>query len=131
MKWIAASDSGYVPASHEDPRSPGVLKRVIATRELFQQGQVQMLNWALLPAGSSFQRHYHEDMQEVFLMIAGSVRMTVSDDSRVLGPGDAVLVDPGEIHQMQNLLTTPAEYIVFGITSGRGGRTIVIAEPQN
>ncbi len=131
MKWIAASDSGYVPASHEDPRSPGVLKRVIATRDLFQEGHVQMLNWALLPAGSSFQRHYHEDMQEVFLIITGSVRMTVADESRQLGPGDAVLVDPGEIHQMQNLLTTPAEYIVFGITSGRGGRTIVISEPQN
>ena len=51
MKWIAARDSGYVPASHEDPRSPGVLKRVIATRDLFQEGRVQMLNWALLPAG--------------------------------------------------------------------------------
>jgi len=130
MKWIAAHDSGYVPASHEDPRSPGVLKRVIATRDLFQEGRVQMLNWALLPARSSFQRHYHEDMQEVFLMISGDVQMTVAGDSRRMGPGDAVIVDPGEIHRMQNLLETPAEYIVFGITSGRGGRTIVIAEPQ-
>jgi len=128
MKWIAASDSGYVPASHEDPRKPGVLKRVIATRELFQEGQVQMLNWALLPAGSSFQRHYHEDMQEVFLMISGEVQMTVDAETRRMGPGDAVLVDPGEIHQMQNLLGTAAEDIVFGITAGRGGRTVVIED---
>jgi mannose-6-phosphate isomerase-like protein (cupin superfamily) len=65
-------------------------------------------------------------MQEVFLMISGEVQMTVDAETRRMGPGDAVLVDPGEIHQMQNLLGTAAEYIVFGITAGRGGRTVVI-----
>ena len=63
MKSIFSNASGFIPASHEDPRNPGVLKRVIATKHDFQEGHVQMLNWARLPAGSSFQLHYHEGDQ--------------------------------------------------------------------
>ncbi|MBL8809659.1 MAG: cupin domain-containing protein [Planctomycetaceae bacterium] len=126
MHWISASDSGFVPASHENPQNPGVLKRVIATRDMFQAGHVQMLNWASLPAGSSFQPHYHEDMQEVFVMLSGSVEMHISGETRRMGPGDTVLVDPREIHRMTNVGTEAAEYIVFGISSGKGGRTVVV-----
>jgi mannose-6-phosphate isomerase-like protein (cupin superfamily) len=124
VKWISADQHDLVPASHEDPRSPGVLKRVLAGREDFQAGHVQMLNWAVLPGLSSFQPHYHEDMQEIFVIISGSVEMTVSGESRRLNSGDAVLVDPEEIHVMRNLLETEAEYLVFGVSSGKDGRTI-------
>ena len=46
MKSILSNASAFVAASHEDPRNPGVLKRVIATKDDFQAGHVQMLNWA-------------------------------------------------------------------------------------
>ena len=128
MKWIAATESGLIPASHEDPRAPGVLKRVIATREAFQAGHVQMLNWAVLPANSSFQRHFHQDMQEVFVILSGEVEMHVAGECRVMQAGDTVIVDPGELHQMRNLRAEEARYIVFGISSGQGGRTIVVVD---
>ncbi|MEI7702654.1 MAG: cupin domain-containing protein [Planctomycetia bacterium] len=128
MKWIAATESGLIPASHEDPRAPGVLKRVIATRESFQAGHVQMLNWAVLPGNSSFQRHFHQDMQETFVILSGEVEMHVAGERRVMQAGDTVIVDPGEIHQMRNLRAEEARYIVFGISSGQGGRTIVIVD---
>ena len=57
MNFVPSSASGFVPASHEDPKNPGVLKRVIATQQNLQAGQVQMLNCAQLPVGSSFQPH--------------------------------------------------------------------------
>lgn len=128
MEYIPAAASGFVPASHEDPRHPGVLKRVIADKPMFQSGHVQMLNWARLPAGSSFRRHYHEDMQEVFVLIRGVVRMTGDALTVEMTPGDTVLVQPGEVHQMHNDGSEDAEYIVFGISSGRGGQTVVIDE---
>jgi len=131
MKWIAATDSGLIPASHEDPRAPGVLKRVIATRDAFQQGHVQMLNWAVLPGHSSFQRHFHQDMQEVFILLSGEVEMRVATECRVLRPGDTVIVDPGEIHQMRNLQAGEAQYLVFGISSGQGGQTIVVGPDKS
>ena len=71
MNFILSTASDFVPASHEDPKNPGVLKRVIATQHEFQAGQVQMLNWAQLPVGSSFQPHFHEGMQEVFVLLRG------------------------------------------------------------
>ena len=139
MKFVPSNASGFVPASHEDPKNPGVLKRVIAAQSEFQAGQVQMLNWAQLPVGSSFQPHYHEDMQEVFVLLSGVVTMKVrklnSDDSAgdciTMRPGDTVIIDPTEIHQMQNIDNVVAEYIVFGISSQKGGKTIVVSQnPQ-
>lgn len=130
MKSILSNDSGFIPASHEDPRNPGVLKRVIATSQDFQAGHVQMLNWARLPAGSSFQRHYHEDMQEVFVLVRGNVEMRCGGQSTRMAAGDSVIVAPREQHQMFNDGDEDAEYIVFGISSGQGGRTIVAGEGQ-
>ena len=65
-------------------------------------------------------------MQEVFVMLSGSVEMQISGETRRMGPGDTVLVDPREIHRMTNVGTEAAEYIVFGISSGKGGRTVVV-----
>lgn len=133
MNFIPSNTSGFIPASHEDPENPGVLKRVIATQRSFQAGQVQMLNWAQLPVGSSFQPHYHEDMQEVFVLVSGIVTMTVDEQSGgsaserhvTMHPGDTVIINPTEIHQMHNVGDVVAEYIVFGISSQKGGMTVV------
>ena len=126
MKSISAHASSFVPASHEDPQKPGVLKRVIAVREDFQAGHVQMLNWARLPGRSSFQLHYHEDMQEIFVLVRGRVEMKCGGARTIMQAGDTVIVAPRESHQMVNLTDEDAEYIVFGISSGQGGRTVVV-----
>ncbi len=126
MNFIPSTASGFIPATHEDPKEPGVLKRVIATQREFQAGQVQMLNWARLPVGSSFQPHYHEDMQEVFVLCSGDVIMTCGEQTVTMQAGDTVIVNPEEIHQMQNVGDVGAEYIVFGISAQKGGRTVVV-----
>ena len=125
MKYIAAETAPFVPASHENPDQPGVFKRVVATAPEFQRGHIQMLNWARLPGGSSFQKHYHEDMQEVFILLSGKTQMKSESESYELKPGDVVIVEAREQHKMTNLLSTDAEYIVFGISSEQGGQTIV------
>ena len=126
MKYIPNDNADFIPASHEDPKNPGVLKRVIATAADLQAGQVQMVNWAKLPVGHSFQKHYHEDMQEVFVLLKGSVEMTVETESVSMSAGDSVIVGVREVHQMTNVGDSEAEYIVFGVASGEGGQTIVV-----
>lgn len=126
MNFIPSTASDFVPASHEDPQNPGVLKRVIAVQQDFQAGQVQMLNWAQLPIGSSFRPHYHEDMQEVFVLLSGIVKMNGSDAAVIMRPGDTVIVNSLENHQMENIGDVVAEYIVFGISAQKGGRTVVV-----
>jgi mannose-6-phosphate isomerase-like protein (cupin superfamily) len=46
-----------------------------------------------------------------------------------LRPGDAVRIDPREVHRMANPGLQDVQYVVVGISSGAGGRTVVV-EPQ-
>ena len=126
MHLIRGSELNYIPASHEKPDQPGVLKKVLGTKDQFLAGQVQMLNWSLCPKGSSFRFHYHEDMQEVFVILNGKVEMQVDDQHVVLHQGDAILIEPREVHKMTNPDDVDVEYIVFGIASGQGGKTVVV-----
>lgn len=124
MHLVRGSQIEFVPASHEDPKDPGVLKRVLATHSNLIHGQVMMVNWALLPVGKSFAAHYHEDMQEVFIVLNGTVTMTVNQTDHELAKGDAIVIDPREVHKMANTCDVDVEYIVFGVSSGEGGKTI-------
>ena len=126
MKVICGSEIELVAASHEDQSNPGVRKRVLASREDLLDGRVQMLNWAQLPSGSAFRPHYHEDMQEVFVILNGAVTITVDGTSYRLSAGDAIVVEPREVHQMRNDSNVNVEYIVFGITLDQGGQTVVV-----
>lgn len=126
MEVIRGSQIDFVPASHEDPTNPGVLKRVLATRDDFSAGRIQMLNWARLPKASSFAAHYHEDMQETFVILTGKVEMVVGEEAVELNAGDAILIDDHEIHQMHNRSDHDVEYIVFGVAREKGGKTIVV-----
>ena len=126
MKVIRGNVIPFEPASHEDPKNPGVLKRVLATKSDLFSGQTQMVNWAKLPAGHAFQNHYHEDMLEVFIMLSGPVEMVVDETSIQLERGDAILVEPREVHKMTNRSDGDIEYIVFGISQEKGGKTVVV-----
>ena len=125
MQIVRGDEIEFTPASHEDPADPGVLKRVLATKFDLIVGLVQMVNWTRLPVGKSFRKHFHEDMQEVFVIIDGQVEFWCDGESAQLRRGDAVLVDPQEVHQMTNLGEDDAYYVVFGISSRDGGKTVL------
>jgi mannose-6-phosphate isomerase-like protein (cupin superfamily) len=126
MRVAYSADRAFVPASHEDPRSPGAWKKVLFGKGDLVAGTVPMVNWGRLPAGKSFAAHYHEDMQEVFVVFQGEAEMTVEGRPVRLGAGDAIAVDPREVHQMRNCGGGDLLYMVFGIATGQSGRTIVV-----
>lgn len=126
MKFIPFSSRQFEPAAHEDSSNPGVLKKVLQKRDEVIQGRVQMINWALLPAGKSFRAHYHEDMDEIFILVSGSTDMKVNEKEFTLQKGDTVVVEMKEIHSMHNAGTVDIEYIVVGVTRETGGKTIVV-----
>ena len=126
MKIIRGSGIDFIAASHEDPKNPGVLKRVLATRDDFVAGQIMMLNWARPPQDSSFAAHYHEDMQETFVILTGNVEMVVGEETVDLNAGDAIMIDHHEIHQMHNRSDHDVEYVVFGVATEQGGKTVVV-----
>ena len=131
MKIIRSAELEFVPASHEDPESPGVLKKVLLGKHDVIDGKVQMVNWALLPVGRSFEPHYHEDMEEVFIMIHGFARIAAGKAECTIGPGDAVVIPVGAIHMMENLGEEDVEYIAIGVSRGQHGRTVTVQLPSD
>ena len=115
----------FLAASHEDPANPGALKKILVEAGEFTGSVVQMVNWARLPCGRSFNAHYHQDMQELFVMMQGRVQLRVDNQQQILEKGDSVLIDAGSVHRMDNIGDEDAEYLVVGVSAGRGGKTVV------
>jgi mannose-6-phosphate isomerase-like protein (cupin superfamily) len=126
MKIARSAELRSIPASHEDVESPGVLKKILFQRADFIDGRVQMINWSFLPRGKSFRSHYHEDMEEIFILVQGEARMTVNNEKVDLHKGDAVLVPTGSIHIMENVGKDDIEYIVVGVSKIGRGKTVVL-----
>lgn len=128
MKIISFTSRSFIPAGHEDPLSPSVLKKVLIEKNDLQKGCVQMVNWASLGVGKSFAKHYHEDMQEIFIIVDGEAKITVGEESSTLCRGDTIIINPREIHQMYNNGQKAVEYLAVGITTEAGGKTVVVED---
>lgn len=126
MKFIPFAAGEFVPASHEDPRAPGTLKKVLLKKDDLRAGRLQMVNWSLLAAGKQFARHYHEDMQEIFIGVAGEAEITVAGETFTMRRGDTVVIDSREIHQMRNPGPDDFEYLVAGVAGDANGKTVVV-----
>ncbi len=126
MKIVRLKEMEFVPAGHEDPKSPGVLIKVLLRRGDLPEGQLQMINWAKMETGKSFRSHYHEDMAEVFILIRGKARVRVDREEFDLEKEEAVVLPMGKVHAMKNIGNEDVEYVVFGISQGRGGKTVVV-----
>jgi mannose-6-phosphate isomerase-like protein (cupin superfamily) len=42
--------------------------------------------------------HYHRELWEVYLVASGSSTIIVDNTPIALGPGDVIVVEPGEVH---------------------------------
>ncbi len=117
MKHIIASTINYIPASHESELDPGVLKKVLLHESELQIGKVQMVNWASLLPNKSFVSHFHEDMQEIFIMLDGGIIATVNEAEVLLDKGDVIIIEAKEVHKLTNPTSRSIDYIVLGISS--------------
>lgn len=126
MKIIRFKKLKFIPASHENQKSPGAWKKVLLKREDLLKGRVQMINWSKLPIGRSFQSHYHQDMEEVFIILKGKAEIKVGEEKELIEKGDTVVIPLGKVHQMRNIGNEDIEYLVLGISLGKGGKTVVV-----
>ena len=65
--------------------------------------QAQSLAEATLPADASTQRHYHKASEEFYFLLEGRGEMELDGETRVVGPGDAVLIPAGAWHRLTAL----------------------------
>jgi mannose-6-phosphate isomerase-like protein (cupin superfamily) len=87
--------------THLDKTEPFVTKDGSTIRELHHTAE-QSLAEATLEPDQATERHYHRATEEIYFVLKGSGRMEVDGDSRIVRPGDAVLIPPGTWHTLDN-----------------------------
>lgn len=126
MKVVRFSDLHFIPASHEDPKNPNNIKKVLLTRDDLPPGRIQMINWAKLLKDKSFKAHYHEKMVEVFIIISGRVKAKVDEDVAILEKGDSIVVLEKQVHTFENISDEDVDYLAMGIVTSEGGKTVTV-----
>ncbi|MCA9212752.1 MAG: cupin domain-containing protein [Planctomycetales bacterium] len=62
----------------------------------------QSLAEARLPPGGATTTHYHPNTEEIYYILTGNAEMQIGDEIQQVGPGDAIAIQPGAIHQIRN-----------------------------
>lgn len=50
------------------------------------------------PPGTVSQEHYHTEAEEVYYVLSGQGGVRVDGEPRTIGPGDVVIITPGQRH---------------------------------
>ena len=70
----------------------------------------QSLAEARLAPGQATTPHHHAVTEEIYYILSGSAAMTLGEETRPVGPGDAIAIPPGKRHTIRN---TGSEELVF------------------
>ena len=62
----------------------------------------QTLAEARLPAGAGTTPHHHVKTEEIYYLLEGQGLIRVGEQTRQVGPGDAIAIPPGAVHQITN-----------------------------
>ena len=66
----------------------------------------------MLPPGCAVTPHHHRDLEEIYYIVSGAGLMTVGENSREVGAGDAVYIPRGNRHSLKNTGTEPIKLIL-------------------
>jgi hypothetical protein len=77
----------------------------------------QSLAEARLGPGQATTPHHHAVTEEIYYILSGNASMTLGEQTRPVGPGDAIAIPPGLRHTIRN--TGPVE-LVFLCTCAPG-----------
>ena len=62
----------------------------------------QSLAEARLGPGCATTPHHHRVTEEIYYILSGTADMTLGDETRGVGPGDAIAIPPGMRHTIRN-----------------------------
>jgi mannose-6-phosphate isomerase-like protein (cupin superfamily) len=71
----------------------------------------QSLAEALVPPGVRTQPHYHPQTEEIYFILSGTGVMYLANESRSVGPGDAIAIPPEQIHSIENVGTADLVFL--------------------
>jgi mannose-6-phosphate isomerase-like protein (cupin superfamily) len=63
----------------------------------------QSLAEARVSPGATTTCHRHLQTEEIYYILAGQGRMRIGNEESLVGPGDAIAIPPGQLHQITNI----------------------------
>ncbi len=89
----------------------------------------QSLAEARVPVGGSTLEHYHRQTEEIYYITHGSGRIRIGDETRVLSPGDAIAILPGQRHKLWNTGNEPLRLLCCCAPAYEHADTVITEEP--
>ncbi|HSH93352.1 MAG TPA: cupin domain-containing protein, partial [Roseimicrobium sp.] len=90
----------------------------------------QSLAEARLAVGASTQEHYHARTEEIYYITAGTGRIRIEGEERLVGVGDAIAIPPGQRHKLWNTGSTPLHLLCTCVPPYEHSDTY-ITEPES
>jgi len=68
--------------------------------------------WIRVPPGVAVAEHKHFELEETYTIVQGRGRMKLDGATREMGPGEAVIIRPGQWHTIRAAGDEPVEMVV-------------------
>ncbi|OGD84216.1 hypothetical protein A2165_03570 [Candidatus Curtissbacteria bacterium RBG_13_40_7] len=116
LKKINQRNRQWEPGSHEDPKNPGVYKKVlIRHEEADPKSGLMMFQLCKIPPKTTHVAHSHPTMDEIFYFTQGKGEIEINKEIEKVNAGDRIIVPAGHIHQIRNLGKTELKFIGLGV----------------
>jgi mannose-6-phosphate isomerase-like protein (cupin superfamily) len=105
MKLLKKTDQPDVIESPGGERLQEILGLVAGKISSHSLAQV------VIQSGNASALHYHKHSEESYFILAGEANLIINNQSFKLVPGEAVLIEPHDIHQISNHKDQDLEFI--------------------
>ncbi len=86
----------------------------------------QSLAEARVGAGERTTPHYHPRSEEIYYILSGRGEMRLEQETRSVGPGDAIAIPPGQIHTIANPGSEPLVFLCCCAPGYEHGDTVMV-----
>ena len=79
-----------------------LIYELIGAAEVSGEAELHSLAQVVIPPGKTSPAHYHRVAEETYYVLRGEGRMEIEGKVFHLRPGQALLIEPGEVHRISN-----------------------------
>lgn len=101
-------------------------------RELLAHRNSSIRNQSLAEArvgpGERTTPHYHPRSEEIYYILSGRGEMRLEQETRPVGPGDAIAIPPGQVHTIANPGPEPLVFLCCCAPGYEHGDTVMVEE---
>jgi len=109
MKIVKTKELPEIGVSH----NADIKKKVFISRN--EIPQLMMFGSAVFKPQQSVETHKHDTMFEVFYITSGKAEFIINSQPHVVGAGDCITIEPGELHSQSNPFKEELHWTYFGI----------------